>query len=140
MSIVNYLGCNFTFPKHLSDDSFSMEQGFLEDEDRNLVKRHFSTNYVYEVFFPNGVGVFFDAEEQDPYLKASKIESQKDFLALCELLKNYLEEGNYCELYTCWYGEEGEDRNYKFDQTINLNKIDIQNISILEKTLITIRK
>lgn len=140
MSIVNYIGCNFTFPKHLSDDSFSMEKGFLKDTDRNLVKRHFSTNYVYEVFFPHQVGVSFDAEEQNPYLKASKIESQKYFLALCELLKEYLEEGNYCELYTCWYGEEGEDRNYKFDQTINLKKIDIQNLSILEKTLITIKK
>ncbi|ATP40861.1 hypothetical protein CSE16_12855 [Solibacillus sp. R5-41] len=140
MSIVNYLGCNFIFPKHSSDESYSMEEGFLDDEDRKLVKKHFSTTYVYEIFFPNGVGVSFDAEEQNPYLKVSKKESQNDFLALCELLNEYLDEGDYYELYTCWYGEEGENRNYKFDKTIDLDKVDIQNISILEKTLITLKK
>jgi hypothetical protein len=35
---------------------------------------------------------------------------------------------------------EEEDRNYDFEQSINLKSIDINNISIFEKTLLVIRK
>jgi hypothetical protein len=43
--------------------------------------------------------------------------SQESFIALFKLLSRYLDEGEYCELYTCWTGEEDEDRNVDLDQT-----------------------
>ncbi|WP_338653027.1 hypothetical protein V6B14_15085 [Sporosarcina psychrophila] len=82
----------------------------------------------------------FDADNKDLYLRQSYKEAKESFLALCDLLNGYLEEGDYCELYTCWVGQEEEERNYDFDQTINLNNIDINNISIFEKTLLVIRR
>lgn len=84
--------------------------------------------------------MLFDGNNQDPYLKKSNKEAKESFIALCDILNGYIEEGDYCELYTCWVGEEGKERNYNLDQTINLNNIDINNISIFEKTLLVIRR
>lgn len=52
MSIVNYLGCNFTLPysKDNSDDKILIGENFSDDEMRNLVKKHFTTKNIYEVF------------------------------------------------------------------------------------------
>lgn len=142
MSIVNYLGCNFTLPysKDDSDDKILIGENFSDDEMRNLVKKHFTTKNIYEVYTGEGVGMIFDGNNRDPYLKKSNIEAKESFLALCEIIKGYIEEGDYCELYTCWVGEEEKERNYDLDQTINLNNIDINNISIFEKTLLVIRR
>ncbi|WP_432361526.1 hypothetical protein [Sporosarcina sp. UB5] len=139
MSIVNYLGCNFTLP--YSDDS-SNEKILIGDNFTNhdLIKKHFTTKRIYEVYTDQYVGMSFDADNKDLYLRQSYNEAKESFLALCDLLNGYLEEGDYCELYTCWVGQEEEDRNYHFDQTINLNNIDINNISIFEKTLLIIRR
>ncbi|TQR14751.1 hypothetical protein [Psychrobacillus soli] len=138
MSIVNYLGCNFTLP--YSDES-SNEKVIIDIfSDDELVKKHFTTKRIYEVYTDRYVGMSFDADNKDPYLKQSYKEAKESFLALCDLLNGYLEEGDYCELYTCWFGQEEEERNYDFDQTINLNNIDINNISIFEKTLLVIRR
>ncbi|MEH7347044.1 hypothetical protein V7122_24735 [Bacillus sp. JJ1532] len=142
MSIVNYLGCNFTLPysKDGSDDKVLIGKNFSDDQMINLVKKHFTTKNIYEVFTDGYVGMSFNANNQDPYLIKSNKEAKKSFLALCDILNEYLEEGDYCELYTCWVGEEEEERNYDFDQIINLNNMDINNISIFEKTLLVIRR
>lgn len=139
MSIVNYLGCNFALP--FSDES-SNEKVLIGDNfsDDELVKKHFTTKKIYEVYTNRYVGMSFDSDNQDPYLKKSYKEAKESFLALCDLLNGYLDEGDYCELYTCWVGQEEEERNYDFDQTINLNNIDNNNISIFEKTLLVIRR
>ena len=138
MSIVNYLGCNFDLP--YSDES-SNEKVLIDNfSDYELVKKHFTTKRIYEVYTDRYVGMSFDADNKDLYLRQSYKEAKESFLALCDLLNGYLEEGDYCELYTCWVGQEEEERNYDFDQTINLNNIDINNISIFEKTLLVIRR
>ncbi|MCH7321500.1 hypothetical protein LZ480_06295 [Solibacillus sp. MA9] len=139
MSIINYLGCNFTLPSsdESSNEKVLIGENFSDDE---LVNKHFTTKSIYEVYTNEYVGMSFDADNQNPYLKKSYKESKESFLALCELLKGYLEKGDYCELYTCWVGQEDEERNYDFDQTIDLNNIDINNISIFEKTLLVIRR
>ena len=143
MSIVNYLGCNFTLPYSKDDSDEKVLIGgngnFSDDEMRKLVKKHFTTKNIYEVFTDELVGMSFDANNKNPYLNQSN-KAKASFLALCDILKGHLEEGDYCELYTCWIGEEEEERNYEFDQTINLNNIDINNISIFEKTLLVIRR
>ncbi|MDX8365649.1 hypothetical protein [Cytobacillus sp. IB215665] len=142
MSIVNYLGCNFTLP--YSNDNLGekvdIDEGFFNDEIRNPVNKHCLTKNIYEVFTDLGVGMSFNANNQDPYYNKSNKEAKESFLAICDFLKGYLNEGDYCELYTCWFGEEEEERNYDFDQTIDLNNIEINNISIFEIILLILRR
>ena len=71
MSIVNYIGCNFTLPysKDSSDEKVLIGKNFSDDEMRNLVKKHFTTKNIYEVFTDGYVGMSFVADNQDPYLK-----------------------------------------------------------------------
>ncbi|GAE36494.1 hypothetical protein [Halalkalibacter akibai] len=140
MSIVNYLGCNFSLPysKENSDEKVLVGENFSDYEMRNLVKKHLTTKNIYEVFTNEGVGISFDADNQDPYTRRSNKEAQESFLALCDILNGYLEQGDYCELYTCWVGEEEEEK--EFEQTININNFDINHINIFEKTLLVIKK
>jgi hypothetical protein len=116
MSIVNYLGCNFslTYSEDNSDGKVLIGENFSDDRMRNSVKKHFTTKNIYEVFTDGYVGMSFDADNQDPYLYKSNIEAKESFLELCDILAGYLKEGNYCELYTCWVGEEEEERNILF--------------------------
>lgn len=64
----------------------------------------------------------------------------ESFQKLCELLKPYLKEGDTCELYICWAGEEDENRDIELDQTFILDQTDINDIEIYERTLVTIKK
>ncbi|MBM7691140.1 hypothetical protein JOC77_000545 [Peribacillus deserti] len=141
MSIVNYLGCNFTL--HLSpddsDEKILIGDCFSDEENRENVKKHFTTKYVYEVFTNHFVGMWFNKHYKKEYLK-SNTESQISFLALCKLLDSYMKDREYCEFYTCWVGDELEERNVELDQTINLNNFDINKVQIYEKTLLTLKK
>ncbi|EFV74832.1 hypothetical protein HMPREF1013_04858 [Bacillus sp. 2_A_57_CT2] len=141
MSIVNYLGCNFTLPLSPDDgdDKILIGDCFSDEENREIVKKHFTTKYVYEVFTTDFVGIWFNKHYKKDYPK-SNTESQMSFLALCKLLDSYLKEGDYCELYVCWVGDEDEERNLEFDQVIDLNNFDINKIQLYEKTLLTIKK
>ncbi|WP_191561613.1 hypothetical protein [Metabacillus idriensis] len=139
MSIVNYLGCNFTLPLSPddSDDQILIGDCHSDEEHRINVKKHFTTKNVYEVH--HGTGMWFNKHYKKDYPK-SNAESQMSFLALCKLLDSYLKDGEYCELYTCWVGDEQEERNSEYDQTVNLNDFDINKIQLYEKTLLTIKK
>ena len=141
MSIINYLGCNIIFP--LSDEDCDNKiligECFSDDEMKQKVKRHFSTKYIYEAPTNEGVGIWFNKHYKKDYPQSNS-ESQESFQELGELLYDYLEEGDYCELYTCWVGDEEEKRSMELDQTIELNNFDINKIQIYEKTLLTIRK
>ncbi|WP_102345931.1 hypothetical protein [Bacillus sp. Marseille-P3661] len=74
MSIVNYLGCNFTlsYSKDVNEDKVLIGENFSDDQMRNLVKKHFTTKNIYEVFTDDYVGMSFNANDQDPYLKKSE--------------------------------------------------------------------
>ncbi|WP_404427032.1 hypothetical protein LG296_12955 [Ureibacillus chungkukjangi] len=141
MTKLSYLGCNFKLPVSEidSDDKVLITQDFPDEEDIENVKKHFSTKYVYEVFENDGSGIWFNQDYKREY-SIRNLRSQEIFLRLCELLKPYLKEGDYCELYICWSGEEGENRNEKLDQTFILDNTDINDIEIYEKTLLIIRK
>ncbi|WP_144555861.1 hypothetical protein [Bacillus sp. X1(2014)] len=141
MTIVNYLGCNFNFPysDEDSNDEISVVESPPDDEAKEKVKKHFSTKYIFELTEDTGSGIWFNKHYRREFPK-SNTESQESFLSLCRLIDNYLQEGDYCELYICWSGDEKEDRNMELDQTINLNDFDIHNIQIYEKTLLVIKK
>lgn len=141
MTIVNYLGCNFNllFSEEDSDDKILIVESFPDDEAKENVKKHFTTKFVYEVITDSGSGVWFNKYYKKDSPKCNK-ESQESFHALCEILDVYLKEGDYCEFYICWAGDEAEARNVELDQTINLNNFDVNDIEIYEKTRLVIKK
>ncbi|MBT2755706.1 hypothetical protein J7E71_07000 [Mesobacillus foraminis] len=141
MTILNYLGCNFRLPysEDDSEDKILIMESPPGDEAIDKVKKHFTTNYIYELFAPWGSGIWFNKDYRREFPK-SNTESQESFFSLCQLLDANLQEGDYCELYICWAGDEKEDRNMKLDQTINLKNFVINNIQIYEKTLLVIKK
>jgi hypothetical protein len=53
-------------------------------------------------------------------------------------MDEYLEQGDYFELYSCWLGEETEKR--EADLTLQINNFDIDHIKIPEKTLVRLEK
>jgi hypothetical protein len=101
------------------------------------MKKYISSNRISITFYTLFIVGTFDHKMSFP---RSNTEAQKSFLALCELLDPHFEEGNYCELYIYWVGDEKEERNKELDQIINLNNFDINNIQIYEKTLLVIKK
>ena len=141
MSIVNYLGCNFSLPLSSDDseDKILIGDCFADEEMKQRVKKHFSTRFIYEVYTNKGSGIWFNKHYKKDYPKSNS-EEQESFQALCQLIDSYLKEGDYCQLYICWVGDEEEERNLKLDQTIELNNYDINKIQIYEKTLLVIRK
>ncbi|WP_237562872.1 hypothetical protein [Bacillus dakarensis] len=62
--------------------------------------------------------------------------SKKTLLYLCNLLKELLPQGDYCEIYICWLGEEDEEREDELK--IDLNNLQIEAIDIYEKCFIRI--
>ena len=62
--------------------------------------------------------------------------SKKTFLNLCHSLKELLPEGDFCEVYICWDGEENEEREVELK--INLNDLQIEAIQIYEKCFIRV--
>lgn len=136
MTIINYLGCNFHLPlsEDDSDDKILISNFLMRQE----VEKHFSTKYIYGIFAKE-YGSFFlnDFHKNNPQ---GFRERQTDFQALIEFLDSHLTEGDYCELYTCWSGDEEEERDKEYDQTILLNQSDIDNVEIYEKTMLVIRK
>lgn len=112
---------------------------FSDHSNRKNVRKHMTTQNIYEISTSENVGICLDKQES----KISPHNYQKELRALkalLDMLDNYLDNGDYCELYTCWVGEELEERNIELDQTIILGDLKIDNIEIKENTLITIRK
>ena len=53
-------------------------------------------------------------------------------------MDSYLEKGEFFELYSCWVGEETEKREGEI--ILQINKFDINQIEIPEKTLVRFEK
>ncbi|WP_342541783.1 hypothetical protein MHH33_11175 [Paenisporosarcina sp. FSL H8-0542] len=141
MSLTNYLGCNFTLPINYeeSDDLIIVGNNFSSKYDREDVRKHITTKYIYEVATAESVGL--SLYKKDKKNSPHNYQKQQQYLkALLEILDSHLERGDYCELYTCWVGEESEERNKKLDQTINISMFDMDDIEIAEKTLLTLKK
>ncbi|EPD53766.1 hypothetical protein HMPREF1210_00589 [Paenisporosarcina sp. HGH0030] len=141
MSLTNYLGCNFTLP--ISDEEIEdliiVGNNFSSKYERENVRKHITTKHIYEVATAERIGLSLYKEDKknSPHNYQKK---QQYLKALLEILDSHLEQGDYCELYTCWVGEESEERNKELDQTIQISMFDMDDIEVAEKTLLTIKK
>ncbi|USK76666.1 hypothetical protein [Peribacillus frigoritolerans] len=134
MSLCSYIGCNVELPLHdydsESEDIIKIGWGFSDQEERvNVQKYQFTTPYVYDI--SNDWGIVISEEWAT---KEVCEESKVKLTELCKIMNNYLEEGDFFELYSCWIGEEADKRYGEL--TIQLNNFDINQIEIGEKTLV----
>ncbi|MCK2000755.1 hypothetical protein MZM54_05045 [[Brevibacterium] frigoritolerans] len=134
MSLCSYIGCNVELPLHdydsESEDIIKIGWGFSDEEERvNVQKFQFTTPYVYDI--SNNWGIVISEEWAT---KEVCEESKVKLTELCKIMNNYLEEGDFFELYSCWIGEEADKRYGEL--TIQLNNFDINQIEIGEKTLV----
>lgn len=139
MSIVNYLGCNVLLPvsDSESDDEIIIGDFFSDEEMRAEVHKHLSAKYIYEVSSRQHGSIWFNKYYKKDYPKGHE-EGQQIFKLLCAFLDQHLASGDYCELYTCWVGDESEEPEYK--DCINLHEFDIDKIEVFEKSLLVINK
>ncbi|MBA9027441.1 hypothetical protein [Peribacillus huizhouensis] len=139
MSLATYLGCNFKveITDEVTDDLIEISYIFSEEKDRrNVQKKHFTTQNVYEIELPNPI--YWISHYQKKNSPHNYKKSQIDFITLCDLLKQYLKPGEYCEIYPCWLGEELEPN--EGECTIRLDDYNIDEIEIYEKCLVRIEK
>ena len=135
MSLASYIGCNVEIPlsDEDSNDIILIGNYFSDDGHQKNVKKHqFTTAYVYEVSTDWGIDI-------SEYTNQSvRTESKQKLIRLCEIMDEYLEQGDYFELYSCWIGEETEKREGEL--TLQINNFDIEQIEIPEKTLVRFEK
>ncbi|WP_427125959.1 hypothetical protein ACQCPQ_18125 [Priestia megaterium] len=134
MSLATYIGSNVELPINDElDDVVTIGSCFSDEMHRlNIKKNHFTTPYVYEVSSDWGI-------EITEYMNKSRLkESKEKLLALCQLMDHYLKSGDFFELYSCWIGEENEEREGEL--TLNIHYFDIDAIKMPEKTLVRIEK
>ncbi len=138
MSMATYIGLNFKvrLNEYLTEDEVEINYVFSDEENRSVVKqKHFTTSYIYEVS-EKGSPIWQMNEYQKIHSPHNYEKSKKTFLYLCSLLKELLPQGDYCEIFICWLGEENEER--KEDLKIDLRKLQIETIEIYEKSFIRI--
>lgn len=132
MSLASYIGCNIELS--INDDEYSGDFFYIgscfagERELQNAKKYQLTTPYVYEVSSHWGIEI---SEYMDQETCA---ESKVKLLELCKRMDNYLEKGDYFELFSCWIGEETDKREGEI--TLQINNFDIDQIEIPEKTLV----
>jgi hypothetical protein len=136
MSLASYIGCNIELPINddvYSDDYFYIGRCFAgESELQNVKKYQFTTLNVYEVSSHWGIKI-------SEYMnQVTCTESKVKLLELCKEMDSYLEKGDYFELYSCWIGEETDEREGEI--TLQINNFDIDQIEIPEKTLVRFEK
>ena len=138
MSMATYIGLNFPVKlnEYYAENEVEINYVFSDEEHRNVVKqKHFSTPYIYEVS-EKGEPIWQINEYQKIHSPHNYEKSKKTFQHLCHLLKELLPQGDYCEIFICWLGEEVEEReDYS---KIDLNNLQIEAIEIFEKCFIRI--
>ena len=65
-------------------------------------------------------------------------ESKEKLIELYKIMDSHLEKGDFFELYSCWIGEETDEREGEI--TIRINNFDIDRIEMPEKTLVRFEK
>lgn len=134
MSLAGYIGCNIEIPlsDKDSDDLIRVGNCFSSEYELQTVKKcQFSTTYVYEISSNWGIEI----SKSEPY---ASMESKKKLIRLCEIMDHYLEDGDFFEHYTCWVGEESDERTSKL--VLQLHEFDIDQIEMPEKTLVRFEK
>lgn len=97
-----------------------------------MKKHQFTTPYVYEVSSHWGIEITKHMNQE------TCEESKKKLIALCEMMNHYLKKGDYFELFSCWVGEERDEREGEI--TLKLGELNIDNLEIPEKTYLRIYK
>jgi hypothetical protein len=136
MSLASYIGCNVEIPvndEYYAEDLFYVGRCFANDNNlQNVKKYQFTTPFVYEVSSDWGINI-------SEYTGSKTIaESKKKLIRLCKIMDSFLVKGDFFELYSCWVGEEDEEREGEL--TLRLNNFDVDKISIPEKTLVRFEK
>ncbi|WP_155590792.1 hypothetical protein [Lysinibacillus cavernae] len=139
MSMATYIGLNF--PVAINDDYMENEveiRGvFLDSEDCQILQhKHFTTPFLYELE-TKGDPLWQMHDENKVHSPHNYEKSTRTFLHVCDFLKDLLPKGDFCEIYVCWMGEEGEDSEKKFE--LMLDQRPIVQLEINEKCLITIK-
>lgn len=135
MSLAGYIGCNVEIPlsDRDSNDLIIIGNCFSSKYERQNVKKYqFTTPHVYEVSSDWGIEISKSANTR------TSIESKKKLIRLCEIMDSYLEKGDFFEYYTCWIGEESDERSSRL--TLQLNEFEIDQIEMPEKTLVRFEK
>lgn len=136
MSMATYIGLNFEVKlnEYLTENEVEIDYVFSDEENRHVVKqKHFSTPYIFEVSEKDGP-IWQMNEYQKTHSPHNYEKSKKTFLYLCHLLKELLPQGDYCEIYVCWLGEENEEREENL--IIDLKNIQIEEMNIYEECFI----
>jgi len=137
MSLASYIGCFVEIPitpeKEQLEVLFFVDDCFSGEKEKESVKKHqFTTPYVYEVSSHWGIEITKHMNQE------TCEESKKKLIALCEMMNHYLKEGDYFELFSCWVGEERDEREGEI--TLKLGELNIDNLEIPEKTYLRIYK
>jgi len=135
MSLASYIGCNIeiALSDENLDDIIIIGDCFADVHNFKNVKNYqFTTPYVYEVSSHWGIKI---SEYTTPEIFA---ESKKKLIRLCEIMDSYLEKGDFFELYSCWVGEEADNRDGEL--VVQMNNFNIDQIEIPEKMLVRFEK
>lgn len=138
MSMVTYIGLNFTVTlnEYYTEDEVEINYVFSSEENRSVVQqKHFTTPYIYELS-EKGHPIWEMNAYQKTHSPHNYEKSKKTFLQLCHLLKDVLPEGDFCEVYICWLGEE--DEQHEDELIIRLQDLQIEALEIVEKCHIRI--
>lgn len=135
MSLASYIGCNVQLQVNDSESEELIYIGacFAGDEELGSVRKYqFSTPFVYEVSSHWGI-------EITEYINEDTLnESKQKLLELCKIMDKYLQKGDYFELYSCWIGEESDQRVGKV--TLPIYGFNIDQLVLPEKTLVRFEK
>ncbi|MCM3359678.1 hypothetical protein [Psychrobacillus sp. MER TA 171] len=140
MSIATYIGLNFEIAvsDEFTDDPIEIGYCFSDEENRLSIKeRHFTTQFVYEIC-DYGEAIWNMNEYNQQYSPHNFEKAKKTFIQLCEFLNELIPDGDYCEIYICWVGDETEPMEYKV--TIDLKKPVIEPLKQYEKCYIKFSK
>lgn len=139
MSMITYIG--FHFPIEISKDdlvdAYAIDYAHADEASAKAIgDKHFTTTHIYELLqcsYP----IWQLTEDYKSNSPHNYEKSKQTFLVLCDSLKALLPKGDFCEVYSCWNGEEEEERMAEL--TMDLVDSLIDGIEIDEKTYVRIR-
>lgn len=132
MSMLLCLGLNFEAA--ISDD---FEESLVilnaaSEEGLTIQQNNFTTPFVYEIYFhPKYHSIWDMTEYNEQYSPHNFQKAKMTFKLLFDYLKELIPNGDYCEFYCCWIGEETDSIEKKIK--IDLNQFYEESLYIDEK-------
>jgi len=135
VSLASYIGCSIEIPATDENpaDPIYIGSCFSDKYNRLDVKKYqYSTPFVYEISTDWGI------EISDETSREICTESKVKLMRLCEIMRSCLCEGDFFELYSCWVGEEKDEREGEI--ALQLGGFDVEQLELPQKTLVRIIK